>query len=145
MAASTPYRRTGCIVISVTRSGRMHESSIAMPSRTLRYSGSERPAWRMNHTGVCGTGSRRHALRKAESWGAVGWPVGRSLALTLEVSHEPGTRLPTGCGHRHGARDHPAGCPPCTRAPFPLTFPAWLRLRDIYRTALTVRTARRAH
>ena len=29
-----------------------------MPSRTLRYSGSDRPAWRMNHTGVCGTGSR---------------------------------------------------------------------------------------
>ena len=28
-----------------------------MPSRTLRYSGSERPACRMNHTGVCGVGS----------------------------------------------------------------------------------------
>ena len=43
----------------------MHESSIAMPSRTRRYSGSERPACRMNHTGVCCTGSRRQARRKA--------------------------------------------------------------------------------
>ena len=40
-----------------------------MPSRTLRYSGSDRPAWRMNHTGVCGTGSRRQARRNAESCG----------------------------------------------------------------------------
>src|SRR5215212_3483491 len=45
----------------------MQDSSIGMPSRTLRYSGSERPACRMNHTGVCGTGSRLQALRKAES------------------------------------------------------------------------------
>ena len=35
------------------------------PSRRARYSGSERPAWRMNHTGVWGTGSPRTALRKA--------------------------------------------------------------------------------
>jgi hypothetical protein len=53
------------------------------PSRTLRYSGSERPAWRMNHTGVWGTGSRRQALRKAESCvGDGGWV---SLALTGQV------------------------------------------------------------
>ena len=38
-----------------------------MPSRTLRYSGSERPACRMNHTGVCGTGSPRAAFTKADS------------------------------------------------------------------------------
>ena len=55
MAASTPWRRTGCIVISATSSGLRQESSIPTPSRTLRYSGSERPAWRMNHTGVKGT------------------------------------------------------------------------------------------
>ncbi len=67
MAASTPYRRTGCRVISTTRSVRKHESSIAVPCRTARYSGSERPACRMNHTGVCATGSRRQAARKAES------------------------------------------------------------------------------
>lgn len=38
-----------------------------MPSRALWYSGSERPACRMNHTGVCGTGSRLAAFMKAES------------------------------------------------------------------------------
>lgn len=68
IAASTPCRRTGCMVISVTRSGRMQDSSICVPSRSFRYSGRERPACLMNHTGVCGTGSRRHAFRKAESY-----------------------------------------------------------------------------
>jgi hypothetical protein len=68
MAASTAYLRTGCMVISTTSSGRMHDSSIATPSRTLRYSGSERPACRMNQTGVCGTASPRAARRNAESW-----------------------------------------------------------------------------
>ena len=52
MAASTPYRRTGCRVISTTMSGSMQASSIAVPSRSARYSGSERPAWRMYQTGV---------------------------------------------------------------------------------------------
>ena len=65
IAASTPYRRTGCSVISMTSSGFMHDSSIPTPSRSLRYSGSDRPAWRMNQTGVCGTGSPRAALRNA--------------------------------------------------------------------------------
>ena len=51
-AASTSYRRSGCRVISVISSGRVHESSIEMPSRTRRYSGSDRPACRMNQTGV---------------------------------------------------------------------------------------------
>ncbi len=40
---------------------------MAMPSRIFRYSGSERPACRMNHTGVCGTVSPRQARRNAES------------------------------------------------------------------------------
>ncbi len=71
MAASTPWRRTGCRVISVTRSGRRQDSSMPTPSRTLRYSGSERPACRMNHTGVCGTGCRVAALTRAESCGEV--------------------------------------------------------------------------
>ena len=44
IAASTPYRRTGCRVISTTRSGCMHDSSMPMPSLSARYSGSERPA-----------------------------------------------------------------------------------------------------
>ncbi len=74
IAASTLCRRTGCRVISLTSSGRMQASSIGMPSRTFRYSGSERPACRMNHTGVCGTGSLRAARRKTESYAA---PRGR--------------------------------------------------------------------
>ena len=65
MAASTPYRRTGCRVISTTRSGVMQDSSMPTPWRRARYSGSERPACRMNHTGVCGTGSPRAAFRNA--------------------------------------------------------------------------------
>ena len=34
------------------QSVRKHDSSIGTPSRMARYSGSERPAWRMNHTGT---------------------------------------------------------------------------------------------
>ncbi len=56
MAASVPYLRTGCIVISTISSGSVHASSIGIPARTLWYSGSERPAWRMYQTGVRGTG-----------------------------------------------------------------------------------------
>ena len=40
-----------------------HDASIATPSRSLRYSGSDRPACRMNHTGVWGTDSPRAARR----------------------------------------------------------------------------------
>ncbi|GAA3040102.1 hypothetical protein GCM10020000_18240 [Streptomyces olivoverticillatus] len=89
MAASTPWRRTGCRVISVTRSGRMQESSMGMPSRTLRYSGSERPAWRMNQTGVCGTGSRRQARMKAESCAAVRPVCSWLRSLMPKSSHGP--------------------------------------------------------
>ena len=94
IAASTPNRRTGCRVISVTRSGRKQESSIAMPSRRARYSGRARPAWRMNQTGVCGTGSRRQALRKAESW------VLTAGTLVLRAGRDRGrdaTRRRQGC------------------------------------------------
>src|SRR5688572_29290912 len=38
-------------------------SNIDTFSRTARYSGSARPAWRMNHTGVRAAGSSRHASR----------------------------------------------------------------------------------
>ncbi|SLJ60461.1 Uncharacterised protein [Mycobacteroides abscessus subsp. abscessus] len=51
IAASTPWRRIGCMVISQTNSGSKQDSSMPMPARSSRYSGSERPAWRMNHTG----------------------------------------------------------------------------------------------
>ncbi len=52
----------------------MQDSSIATPSRSLRYSGSERPAWRMNHTGVCLTLSPRAARRNGEE-ARSGWEV----------------------------------------------------------------------
>ena len=39
---------------------RSRRGSSPLP-RSARYSGSERPAWRMNQTGTCATGSLRHA------------------------------------------------------------------------------------
>jgi hypothetical protein len=69
IAASTRCRRTGCSVISVIISGSRQASSIAVSARSARYSGSDRPAWRMNHTGVYGTGSPRQAATSTESEG----------------------------------------------------------------------------
>jgi hypothetical protein len=43
-------------VISLITSGWVHALSMGMPPRARRYSGSERPAWRMYQTGVYGTG-----------------------------------------------------------------------------------------
>ncbi len=82
IAASTPCRRTGCRVISDARSGVRQASSIAVPFRASRYSGSDRPAWRMNHTG------RRPGVRPryASTSGACavrpstsGWSAGRPV------------------------------------------------------------------
>ncbi len=60
-AASTSWRRTGCSVTSAQSSGCRAISNSPYRLRSSRYSGSERPAWRMNHTGVRSTGSRRQA------------------------------------------------------------------------------------
>jgi hypothetical protein len=60
-AASTPCRRTGCSVTSAVSSAERLMSKNECRSRTARYSGSDRPACRMNHTGVRSTGSRRAA------------------------------------------------------------------------------------
>ncbi len=108
MAASTPYRRTGCSVISVTSSGRVHASSIVVPLRSSRYSGSDRPACRMNHTGVCGTGCRRQARMNAEFCG-----FSRSLASpddTVRSCHGPATTAHAGITQRPvaGCRRVPA-------------------------------------
>src|SRR5581483_4410881 len=62
MAASTSIRRIGWSVTSVARSGVRQRSSREYRSRRARYSLMYRPAWRMNHTGVASTGSRRQAL-----------------------------------------------------------------------------------
>ncbi|GLV50694.1 hypothetical protein TBS_12670 [Thermobispora bispora] len=62
--------------------------SMPTPSRTLRYSGSDRPAWRMNQTGVYGTGWRRQARMKTESAGS---------GFTLPGCHVPlPVRAPAG-------------------------------------------------
>ena len=50
-AASTSWRRTGWSVTSAQSSGVWATSKNAWRSRIARYSGSDRPAWRMNHTG----------------------------------------------------------------------------------------------
>ena len=55
-----------------------------MPARTLWYSGSERPAWRMNQTGVYGTGSRRQARRKGEF--VRGWFTRSILSYPIAAS-----------------------------------------------------------
>ena len=60
-AASTSCRRTGCSVTSAQSSGCRAISNSPYCFRSSRYSGSERPAWRMNQTGVRSTGSRRAA------------------------------------------------------------------------------------
>ena len=58
---------TGCSVSSHTNSGWRHASSIGIAARRARYSGSDRPACRMNQTGVCCTASPRQARRKPTS------------------------------------------------------------------------------
>ena len=70
-AASTPCRRTGCSVTSAHSSGVFATSKKPWRSRISRYSGSERPAWRMNQTGVRSTGSRRSARTRSGSTTAV--------------------------------------------------------------------------
>ena len=74
MAASTSCRRTGWSVISAAIAGSRQASSMAVPWRRDRYSGSDRPACRMNHTG------RRPGARpvRACSSGASSVPAARS-------------------------------------------------------------------
>ena len=66
-AASTPCARTGWSVTSAQSSGRRQTSNRPYCLRSSRYSGSERPAWRMNQTGVRSTGSRRAARTRSGS------------------------------------------------------------------------------
>ncbi|GGO19100.1 hypothetical protein GCM10010116_38470 [Microbispora rosea subsp. aerata] len=70
--------------------------SISTPARTLRYSGSDRPAWRMNHTGVYGTGSRRQARMKTESasWGFTA-PACHVRAPLSALTHDLGLQNDT--------------------------------------------------
>ena len=66
-AASTSYRRSGWSVTSAQSSGCPQISKSVYRSRIARYSGSERPAWRMNQTGVRSTRSRRQARTRSGS------------------------------------------------------------------------------
>ncbi len=68
----------------------VHAASMLNRSRTARYSGSDRPAWRMNQTGVAGTGSRRHARRNSDSCtGPVtGWILSQDTSPTGRTSRE---------------------------------------------------------
>ena len=52
MAASASYLRSGCNVISVITSALLSAFSMGKLPRALWYSGRDRPAWRMNQTGV---------------------------------------------------------------------------------------------
>ncbi len=52
IAASTACLRTGCSVISVIRSASKHACIIVFLARSARYSGSDRPACRISHTGI---------------------------------------------------------------------------------------------
>ena len=102
IAASTPYRRTGCMVISTTRSVRKHDSSIGTPSRMARYSGSERPAWRMNQTG--------HVVGGLAAAGAQEGAVGEGHGVDCVRAHVcAGARV---CRYPHDRRhayDHRVG------------------------------------
>lgn len=82
--ASTSWRRTGCSVISAASSGLRQESSMEIPWRASRYSGSERPAWRMNHTGRRVGLPPRYAVISGESDVAPvtsGWAAGRAWSM----------------------------------------------------------------
>src|SRR5213595_519565 len=66
--------------------------------RSSRYSGSERPAWRMNQTGVRSTGSRRQARTSSGSDTALslafaGSVHGRQLPGPAEPDRARGARV----------------------------------------------------
>ena len=107
MAASAANRRSGCSVSSAIMSAVVQAASMLNRSRTARYSGSDRPAWRMNQTGVAGTGSRRHARRNSDSFGG-GCHEGDHLMCRTAPS--PGVTGPS---------DEGAGSPPGLARPRP--------------------------
>ncbi len=63
-AASTPNSSTGISVTLAHSSGVRVMVRMSYVSRSSRYAARQRPAWRMNHTGVRSTGWRRAAARK---------------------------------------------------------------------------------
>jgi len=74
--------------------------------RAARYSGSDLPAWRMNQTGVCGTGWRRQARRKGDSLvGAVTQMIVSQRRDTPTGIHRPGRAA---CDHREQPGPEPS-------------------------------------
>ena len=76
MAASVPYRSTGWRVRLAASSGWAMASRMLPGPRAARYSGRDRPAWRMNQTGTCPTSRPRQArMNGASSKRPGGWVV----------------------------------------------------------------------
>src|SRR5688500_13434007 len=108
-AASTPCLRTGWSVISQVRSGVRQACSIPEPARRARYSGSERPAWRMNHTGRRDGRSPRATARNGAAGSCRrGWTSEAGMTVMVpSSSHAPPPR------HRRAPDVPRPGCPVC--------------------------------
>src|SRR4051812_40027268 len=67
MAASTPKDSAAVMVTSAASLGVLQISIRECCRRISRYSGIYRPAWRINHTGVTGTGRALQAFTNFDS------------------------------------------------------------------------------
>src|SRR3546814_7233681 len=89
-----PYTTRVRSVIPADRSGSWIASRMLPSPRTARYSGSDRPAWRMNHTGTREAGRPRAARSRGASArseeGAIALTLGRARE-TVEVAGERDT------------------------------------------------------
>src|SRR5687768_7923969 len=78
--------------------------------RTARYSGSDRPAWRMNHTGTRDAGCRRQARRNgSSSWTGIGTTLRpgselRQTAQPARLAARPGQYTARPPADRDGGR-----------------------------------------
>src|SRR4051812_47171545 len=94
MAASTPRRRTGCRVTSAASSGWwMTSSKRGCSLRSARYSGSDRPAWRMNQTGVRDAARPLHAARNGASVMPTMLPGSALAGRVAQRPHGAGQRV----------------------------------------------------
>ena len=103
--------------------------------RSSRYSGRDRPAWRMNHTGVRSTGWRRRA-RSSRSLGGghAAQDTERGGARASPYASSPGTACGRGAGSRPGSAND--GRRLATAAPDRVHQPVDVeRLRDVARRA----------
>src|SRR3546814_3280466 len=86
-----PYTTRVRSVIPADRSGSWIASRMLPSPRTARYSGSDRPAWRMNHTGTREAGRPRAARSRGASArseeGAIDLTLGRAR-VNVEVAGE---------------------------------------------------------